>query len=73
VYEPDLAMRDVIAALDVARGRQEQPLDSAGWPARFLPEAAYGNRHTEGERLAYALFPAAAFRTGLRPDILTDN
>ena len=74
VYEPDLAMLElIIAALDVARAGRTQPLDSADWPARFLPEVTYRNRHTERERLLYALYAAAAFRTGLRPDILTDT
>lgn len=74
VYEPDLAMLElIIAALDVARASRDQPLDSADWPARFLPEVTYRTRQTERERLAYALYAAAAYRTGLRPDILTDT
>lgn len=74
LYEPDLAMLElIIAALDVAQASRAEPLDSKDWPARFLPEVRYGNRHTERERLMYALYAAAAFRTGLRPDILIDT
>lgn len=74
VYEPDLAMFElIIAALDVACASRSQPLGSGDWPARFLPEVTYRNRHTERERLMYALHAAAAFRTGLSPDVLTDT
>ena len=74
VYEPDLAMLElIIAALDVARVSRTQPLDSGDWSARYLPEVTYRNRHTERERLTYALYAAAALRTGLRPDVLTDT
>jgi hypothetical protein len=74
VYEPDLAMLElIVTALDVARASSAEPLNSVDWPARFLPEVTYRNRHTERERLMYALYAATAFRTGLRPDILTDT
>jgi hypothetical protein len=74
VYEPDLAMLEVIiAALDVAQASRAQPLDSGDWPARYLTEVTYRNRHTDRERLTYALYAAAAFRAGLRPDVLTDT
>lgn len=74
VYEPDLAMIElIVAALDVARASPAQPLNTGDWPARFLPGVPYRNRHTERERLTYALYAAAAFRTRLRPDILTDT
>ena len=74
VYEPDLAMLElIVAALDVAGVSRQQPVDSGDWPARYLPELAFRNRHSERERLTYALYAAAAFRAGLRPDILTDT
>lgn len=74
VYEPDLAMLElIIAALNVARASRTRALNSGDWPARFLPEVTHRNRPTERERLMYALYAAASFRTGLRPDILTDT
>lgn len=74
VYEPDLAMLElIIGALNYADANPEQPLDTSDWRDRFLPEINYRNRHTDVERLVYALQTAAAFRTGLRPDILNDT
>ncbi len=74
VYEPDLALVElVIAALDVAGASRDEPRDSGDWPERFLPEVPSRNRHTERARLVYAFYVAAAFRTGLRPDVLTDT
>jgi hypothetical protein len=74
VYEPDLAMLElIIAALDIARAGRNHPVDSGDWPARLLPEVTLRSRHTECERLTYALYAAAAFRTGLRSDIVTDT
>jgi hypothetical protein len=74
VYEPDLAMLElIVAALDVAEASRQQPVDSGDWPARHLPELTFRNRHSERERLTYALHAAAALRTGLRPDVLTDT
>lgn len=63
----------VIAALDVAEATRHKPLDGGDWPALFLPEISFRSRHGERARLLYALYAAAAFRTGLRPDILTDT
>jgi hypothetical protein len=72
-YSPDVAMLElVIAALDAAGISRDQPVSSAGWRERYLPELVFRNNYKEAERLTYALHAAAAFRTGLRPDILTD-
>jgi hypothetical protein len=38
-----------------------------------LPEVTYRNRRTERDPLVHGLYAAAAFRTGLRPDVLTDT
>lgn len=74
VYEPDLAMLElIIAALDEAEVSRERPLDISDWRKRFLPEINFRNKHTEVQRLVYALQAAAAFRTGLRPHILDDT
>lgn len=74
VYEPDLAMLElIIAALDDAEVSRDRPVDISGWRERFLPEINFRNKHTEVQRLVYALQTAAAFRTGLRPDILDDT
>ena len=74
VYEPDLAMLElIIAALDDAGVSRDRPLDTSDWRQRFLPEINFRNKHTEVQRLVYALQTAAAFRTGLRPDILDDT
>ena len=55
VYEPDLAMLElIVAALDAAGVSRRQPVDSGDWPARYLPELAFRNRHSERERLALA-------------------
>ena len=73
-YEPDLAMLEVvIAALDHAAVGPDRPCDTGEWRASFLPEINFRNRHVEVERLTYALHTAAAFRTGLRPDVLDDT
>jgi hypothetical protein len=73
-YEPDLAMLElIIAALDNAEVGRDRPLDISDWRQRFLPEINFRNRHTEVQRLVYALHTAAAFRTGLCPDILDDT
>ena len=63
----------VITALDDAEVSRDRPLDMSGWRQRFLPEINFRNRHTEFQRLVYAVQAAAAFRTGLRPDILDDT
>jgi hypothetical protein len=63
----------IIGALDHADASPERPLDTSDWRERFLPEISFRNRHTDVERLVYALHVAAAFRTGLRPDILSDT
>jgi hypothetical protein len=63
----------VIGALDYAGASPERPLDTSDWRERFLPEITFRNRHTDVERVVYALQTAAAFRTGLRPDILNDT
>ena len=74
VYEPDLAMLElIITALDDAGVSRDRPLDTSDWRQRFLPEITFRNKHTEVQRLVYALQAAAAFRTGLRPDILEDT
>jgi hypothetical protein len=74
VFEPDLAMLElVIGALDYVGVSLEQPLDISHWRDRFLPEINFRNRHADVGRLVYALHTAAAFRTGLRPDILEDT
>ena len=73
-YEPDLAMLElIIAALDDAGVSRDRPLDISDWRRSFLPEINFHNRHTDVQRLVYALQTAAAFRTGLRPDILNDT
>ena len=73
-YEPDLAMLElIITALDDAGVSRDCPLDISDWRQRFLPETNFRNRHTEVQRLVYAVQTAAAFRTGLRPDILDDT
>lgn len=73
-YEPDLAMLElVIAALDVAGVSRDSPLDTAGWRERFLPEISFRNKFAEVDRLVYALNTAAAFRTGVRSDVLNDT
>ena len=63
----------VIAALDVAGINPDTLLSTAGWRERFLPELTWRNQHREVARLVYALQTAAAFRTGLRPDVLDDT
>ena len=74
MYEPDLAMLElIITALDEAQVSHDRPLDLSDWRQRFLPEINFRNKHTEAQRLVYALQAAAAFRTGLRPDILDDT
>ena len=74
VYEPDLAMLElIIAALDDAEVTRDRPLDISDWREQYLPEINFRNEHTEVQRLVYALQTAAAFRTGLRPDILNDT
>jgi hypothetical protein len=74
VYTPDLAMFElIIAALDVAGVSRDRPLATWGWREQFLPELSWRNQHREIERLVYALQTAAAFRTGLRPDVLDDT
>lgn len=74
VYEPDLAMLElIITALDDAGVSRRHPLDIGDWRQRFLPEIDFRNKHTDVQRLVYALQTAAAFRTGLRPDILNDT
>jgi hypothetical protein len=74
VYSPDIAMFElVIAALDVAGISPDTPLSTAGWREQFLLELTWPNQHREVERLVYALQTAAAFRTGLRPDVLDDT
>ena len=66
-YEPDLAMLElIIAALDDAGVSRDRPLDISDWRRSFLPEINFHNRHTDVQRLVYALQTAAAFRTGLR-------
>ena len=73
-YEPDLAMLElIIAALDDAGVSRDRPLDISDWRRSFLPEINFHNSHTDVQRLVYALQTAAAFRTGLRPDILNDT
>lgn len=74
VYEPDLAMLElIITALDDAGVSRDRPLDISDWRQRFLPEINFQNKHTDVQRLVYALQTAAAFRPGLRPDILNDT
>ena len=74
MYEPDLAMLElVITALDDAAVSRDRPIDISDWRQRFLPEIDFRNKHTDVQRLVYALQTAAAFRTGLRPDILDDT
>lgn len=74
VYMPDVAMLElVVAALDVAGASRDRPCSTADWRERYLPELTFRNRPREVERLVYALQTAAAFRTGLRPDILEDT
>ena len=74
VYEPDVAMLElIITALDEAEVSRDRPVDISAWRERFLPEISFRNKHTEVQRLVYALQTAAAFRTGLRPDILNDT
>ena len=74
VYMPDVAMLElVIAALDVGGVDQSHPLDMSDARERFLPEFTFRNRPKEVDRLVYAVQTAAAFRTGLRPDILDDT
>ena len=73
-YEPDLAMLElVIAALDDAGVSRDRPVDISDWRRRFLPEIDFHNRHTDVQRLVYAVQTAATFRTGMRPDILNDT
>ena len=73
-YEPDLAMlRLVIAALDDAGVSRDRPLDISDWRRRFLPEINFHTRHTDVQRLVYAVQTAATFRTGMRPHILNDT
>lgn len=74
VYEPDVAMLElIVTALDNAGVSRDRPLDISDWRLRFLPEINFRNKHTDVQRLVYALHTAAAFRTGLRPDILNDT
>jgi hypothetical protein len=63
----------VIAALDAAGVSRDQPMPTADWRERYLPELTFRNRPREVERLVYALQTATAFRAGLRPDILEDT
>jgi hypothetical protein len=71
---PDVAMLElVVAALDVAGVNRDRPVSTADWRDRYLPELTFRNRPREVERLVYALQTAAAFRTGLRPDVLEDT
>lgn len=63
----------IITALDDAGVSRDRPLDISDWRQRFLPEINFRNKHTDVQRLVYALHTAAAFRTGLRPDILNDT
>ncbi len=49
------------------------PSTAATGPRATCRSSPFRNRHTERERLTYALYAAAGFRTGLRPDILTDT
>lgn len=63
----------VVAALDVAGVSPDRPVSTANWRARYLPELTFRNRPREVERLVYAVQTAAAFRTGLQPDILEDT
>ena len=63
----------VAAALDVVGVRPEQPLSTAGWREKYLPEVEWRRNRRATERVVYALQTAAAFRTGLRPDILDDT
>jgi hypothetical protein len=74
VYMPDVAMLElVVAALDVAGVSRDRPVSTADWRERYLPELTFRNRPREVERLVYALQTGAAFRTGLRPDVLEDT
>jgi hypothetical protein len=71
---PDVAMLElVVAALDVGQVSWEQPVVTADWRERYLPEVVFRNRPNEVERLVYALQTGAALRTGLRPSILDDT
>lgn len=73
-FSPDLAMLSLVAAaLDVAGANKEQPLSTAGWRERYLPEVTFRNRPKEVERVTYALHAGAAVRTGLQPDVLDDT
>lgn len=73
-YSPDLAMLElVIAALDVAGISGTNPVSTAGWRERYLPEVRFWGQAAEVERVTYALHAAAAFRSGLQPDVLSDT
>ncbi len=63
----------VAAALDVAQVSAGQPLSTAGWRQKYLPEIDWRRERRGTERIVYALQTAAALRTGLRPDILDDT
>ena len=52
---------------------RDRPLDISDWRRSFLPEINFHTRHTDVQRLVYAVQTVAAFRTGLRPDILNDT
>jgi hypothetical protein len=74
IYSPDIAMLElIIAALDLAKVDRARPLSTAGWRERYLPELQWRGRRHEVDRIVYAIQTAAAFRTGLLPDILNDT
>jgi hypothetical protein len=69
-FTPDVAMLSLaVAAMDVAEISRTRSLSATRLRERFLPEVNFKNEARLQVRLTYALYAAAAMRSGVEPEL----